>query len=283
VISRVEALVGGRVERAVPRGSSITGSTWRLTLADGAELFVKHLDGAPDGFVAAEVLGLRWLAEAGGPPLPTVLASDDTTLVLPWIEPGEPTDAGADQFGQRLAVLHVAGASGFGAPWPGWIGAAELDNRGGNDWPEFYAERRVRPYVRRLRDYGAITAGQAASFDRLLARLPGLAGLAEPPARIHGDLWSGNLLWCADGQAWLLDPAAHGGHRETDLAMLQLFGAPRLRRILSAYQEHTPLATGWPERVPLHQLHPLLVHAVLFGGSYVNDALAIARRYVPSP
>ena len=100
----------------------------------------------------------------------------------------------------------------------------------------------------------------------------------EPPARIHGDLWPGNVLWGADDRAWLVDPAAHGGHRETDLAQLALFGgAPHLDRVLAAYRESWPLADGWRERVPLHQLHLLLVHTALFGGGY-RDAVTRAAR-----
>ena len=110
-----------------------------------------------------------------------------------------------------------------------------------------------------------------------MRRIDELAGPQEPPARIHGDLWSGNVLWGSDGTAWLIDPAAHGGHRETDLAMLALFGAPHLQRLLDAYAEAAPLADGWRERVPLHQLHPLLVHAVLFGGGYGARAAQAAR------
>src|SRR5690606_19836796 len=116
-----------------------------------------------------------------------------------------------------------------------------------------------------------------ALIDRAVARFAEVAGEPEPPARIHGDLWSGNLLW-SGGRVVLIDPAAHGGHRETDLAMLALFGAPYLDRILGAYQEEWPLADGWRERVPLHQLHPLLVHVVLFGGVYHGGLMdAVAR------
>ena len=118
-----------------------------------------------------------------------------------------------------------------------------------------------------------------AAFDRLADRLAELAGPAEPPACIHGDLWSGNVRWAADGRAWLVDPAAHGGHRETDLAMLALFGAPYLAGVLRSYQQAAPLADGWQDRVELHQLHPLLVHAVLFGGGYGERAVQIARWY----
>jgi fructosamine-3-kinase len=117
-------------------------------------------------------------------------------------------------------------------------------------------------------------------LDRLVARLPAVAGPAEPPARLHGDLWNGNVLWAGD-RGWLVDPAAHGGHRETDLAMLDLFGAPHLPRLLAAYEEVTPLAPGWRERRGLHQLHPLLVHALLFpDGGYLAAAVRVARDYV---
>jgi fructosamine-3-kinase len=84
------------------------------------------------------------------------------------------------------------------------------------------------------------------------------------------------VLW-SDDRGWLIDPAAHGGHRETDLAMLALFGAPFLDQVLAAYAETYPLADGWRKRVPLHQMHPLLVHLCLFGGSYREAAVGAAR------
>jgi fructosamine-3-kinase len=302
VAARVAGLVGTAVRRAERLGSAVTGSTWRLELDGGRVLFGKHQPGAAAGFVAAEVAGLRWLGAApGGPPVPAVVAADGELLLLPWLEPGRPTAGAAEQLGRQLAALHAAGAGSYGAPWAGWIGAAPLDNRplapsggaaeasgagrttgagsgAGGGWAAFYAERRVRPYVRMLVDDG-LPAADAAVLDRLCDRLPDLGGPTEPVARIHGDLWSGNVFWAGDGPAWLIDPAAHGGHRETDLAMLALFGAPGLDRLLAAYQEVAPLAAGWPDRVRLHQLHPLLVHAVLFGGSYVAQSLQVARSY----
>ncbi|HVQ90986.1 MAG TPA: fructosamine kinase family protein [Mycobacteriales bacterium] len=280
VIERASVLLSCRVHKAEPHGAAITGRTWRITLADGRAVFMKSQPGAPAGFFAAEVAGLRWLAAApAGPPVPAVLGSDQETLILPWINAGTPSPGGVERLGRELAALHAAGAPGFGADWPGWIGAAELDNRPWPGWPDFYAAGRLQPYLRLLRDAGDLDVAGAAVFDRLADRLPYLAGPAEPPARIHGDLWSGNVLWDRDGRAWVIDPAAHGGHRETDLAMLALFGAAGLDRLLAAYHETAPLADGWPDRVGLHQLHPLLVHAVLFGGGYLERAMTLARRY----
>jgi fructosamine-3-kinase len=278
---QVTSLLHVAVLSGEPYGRAITGERWRLHLADGRDVFVKARPGAPDGFFAAEAAGLRWLAAAtGGPPVPEVLGQDRELLVLPWL----PTDADTspatvERFGRELAALHAVGASAFGAGRPGWIGAAPLDNRPCDTWPDFYGARRIDPYVRLLRD-GGLSAADANVFYRLVTRLPRLAGPAEPPARLHGDLWNGNVLW-AGGRGWLVDPAAHGGHRETDLAMLDLFGAPELGRLLAAYEEVTPLAAGWRQRRGLHQLHPLLVHALLFpGGGYMSTALDTARSYL---
>jgi fructosamine-3-kinase len=151
-----------------------------------------------------------------------------------------------------------------------------MGNVPGDEWAPWYAAHRVLPYLRTARDAGDLTADEAALIERVCHRLPALAGPAEPPARLHGDLWSGNVLWSGDG-AWLIDPAAHGGHRETDLAMLHLFGCPHLDTVLAAYAETAALADGWRDRVPLHQLFPLLVHVVLFGRGYAGQAVAAAR------
>lgn len=261
----------------VPGGDLCTAE--RLTLDDGTHLFAKSLPQAPPGLFAAEAQGLAWLGEArGGPPLPDVVAATDDLLVLDWVQPGEVTADSADDFGRALARMHAAGAPAFGAPWPGYLGRLVLDNGDAHDWPTFYAQRRVGPLLRRASDAGAVTSGTVRAVEAVLGRLPEVSGPAEPPARLHGDLWSGNVHHGADGRAWLVDPAAHGGHRETDLAMLRLFGAPMLDRVLSAYSDQAPLAAGAADRVPLHQLHPLLAHAVLFGGAYGEMVGDAARR-----
>ena len=233
-----------------------------------------------EGDTAAEAAGLRWIAVPGGPPVPAVL--QENPLVTRLVATGRPTRAAAEEFGRRLTVLHAAGADAFGSAPPGGpadalIGRAPMRNSPAPSWPEWYARDRVLPYVRAARDAGDLDAAEVAVIEAAATRV---AAPTEPPARLHGDLWSGNVLWAPDG-AWLIDPAAHGGHRETDLAMLALFGCPHLDRVLAAYDEAAPLAEGWQARVPTHQLFPLLVHVVLFGRSYTAQAVAAARA-VPS-
>ncbi|WP_037570442.1 fructosamine kinase family protein [Phaeacidiphilus oryzae] len=278
-----ERLTGRAVSdpRPMPGGDGGSALT-RVRLADGGAAVVKR--GQAPRAVPAEAAGLRWLAEAGAP-TPAVLGADEEWLVIEAVPEGSAGPAEAEELGRRLARTHAAGAPAFGSPPPGgpadaWIGRAPMRNREGRDWPAWYAEHRLLPYLRTAVDRGSIEPGaEAGAIEEVCSRLPRLAGPPEPPARLHGDLWSGNVLWAgaASGDARLIDPAAHGGHRETDLAMLRLFGCPQLDRILTAYQEETPLADGWAERVPLHQLFPLLVHAALFGGGYGGQAVAAAR------
>lgn len=238
----------------------------------GRPVFAKTLANAPSGFFAAEARGLAMLRVDGAPPVPGVVAVADDGLVLDWVEPGAPSPAVAEEFGRGLAALHATRPDGFGAPRDGFIGSLPLSNKPERTWTAFYVKHRILPYL------DALSAKERRILERLCERIDDVAGPPEPPARIHGDLWSGNLLWGADDVVWLVDAAsAHGGHRETDLAMLRLFGAPQLETILGAYQEVSPLADGWRERVPLHQLHPLLVHATLFGGHYGARAAAAAE------
>ncbi|PZH05431.1 fructosamine kinase [Streptomyces sp. NTH33] len=258
----------------------LSGALTEVTLGDGRVVVVKRGDGP--GAVRAEAAGLRWLAGAGAVRLPAVHGHDRHWLVTDRVPQGRPSPRAAARFGRDLAALHAAGAPAFGAPPPGgpeeaYIGLAPMRNVPGTDWPCWYAEHRVLPYLRRAVDDGTLRPAEAAVIERALERLPELAGPAEPPARLHGDLWNGNVLWGADGEVRLIDPAAHGGHRETDRAMLRLFGCPHLDLVLDGYQEAAPLADGWAGRIGLHQLFPLLVHTVLFGRGYAGQAVEAAR------
>src|SRR5262249_20428458 len=146
-VAAVRPLDGGSICRAV-----------QVELADGRTAFAKTARGAvPPGFFGAEANGLRWLAEArGGPPVPEVLGQDDEVLALNWLDEGTPAPAAADRPGRELEALHAAGANGYGAKWPGYIGSAPMDNTPELSWPAFYATRRLEPYVRMLRDDGTL-------------------------------------------------------------------------------------------------------------------------------
>jgi fructosamine-3-kinase len=278
--SAFERVLGTAVARAQRLGSQHGVGHYRLELTDGRVAFGKAAGQAGTGSsgFAAEAAGLRWLAEAGEVPVPAVLGFDDGLLVLEWVSEGSAGAAAARRFGADLARLHASGAEHFGAPWTGVIAGLALPNDQADDWPSWYATHRLLPFARLAVEQGSLSTGDFTLMETVAGRITELAGRsgAEQPSRIHGDCWSGNVLW-SGGRGWLIDPAAHGGHRETDLAMLALFGAPYLDQILAAYVEVAPLAEGWRERVPLHQLHPLLVHVCLFGVSYRMAALAAAR------
>lgn len=279
IANRAEALLETPVVATTPVAGGDMCTSTRLRLSDGRSALIKTRPHAPDGFFRTEARGLQWLGEAGGADVPRVLSAEDDCLILEWVESSRPSAEAAEQFGRALAVTHQAGSNVFGTESgeDGFIGILPLPNRSADTWPEFFATRRILPYLKLARDRSMISAEDGTVVESVVRRITDLAGPAEPPCRLHGDLWSGNVMWGQGARAWIVDPAAYGGHRESDLAMLALFGLPQLQRFLDAYQEATPLADGWEERVALHQLFPLLVHACMFGGTYGARAADAAR------
>ena len=278
VASKVAAITSLEVCEWRSVGSSHGAGHYRSRFADGRELFVKSVSSAEGAAeLTAEANGLRWLGEAGAVPVPEVMFCAQGVLGLSWITPAGADRSAAECFGRDLARMHAAASDGFGAPWQGFIASLPLPNDRADSWPTWYAERRLLPYCRLARDMGTFGAADVRLIESVARRIGEVAGPGEPAARIHGDCWSGNVIWSV-GRGWLIDPAAHGGHRETDLAMLHLFGCPHLDRVLEGYRQAAPLAEGWEDRIGVHQLFPLLVHAVLFGRGYAEQALAVARR-----
>lgn len=262
-----------------------------VTLADGRRVFVKSHDHADPRMFACEARGLDWLREADAIRIPRVLAhapedgdpDDPAFLVLERIAPAARAADYDERLGRQLAALHrtVSPSLGdrFGFAEGNFIGSLTQDNTFAAAWPEFYVTRRLEPQVRAAIDRGIAPGSWQRGFARLFASMDDLTGPPEPPARLHGDLWSGNVMVDDEGAPCVIDPAVYAGHREMDLAMLRLFGGLG-PRTLAAYHEAAPLAPDHAARVPLYQLYPLLVHVNLFGGSYVTPVERALNQYL---
>ena len=281
----LEAALGARVERS----KSVTGGdinqASKIELSDGRSLFVKTNDHADPAMFPSEARGLTWLAEAAALRVPKTIAvssgraGEPAFLVLEYLAEGRQRPSFDEELGRGLAALHRFGAPSFGLDHENFIGRLPQSNVSCDSWAEFYRLRRLEPQLRRAREAGLLGAEQSRRFDRLFARLAELVGPPEPPARLHGDLWGGNLHADDRGAPCLIDPAVYGGHREVDLAMMRLFGGFSAR-VFAAYQEAFALSAGHADRTPLYQLYPLLVHVNLFGRGYVGSVEAALARYV---
>jgi fructosamine-3-kinase len=195
-----------RIRETPVSGGSICKAR-RLTLADGASVFAKSLNDpadpdpkvpVPPAFFETEAAGLRWLAEADAVAVPEVVAVLPDLLVLEWVDRAEPTPVVAERFGRELAALHRAGADEFCAPWPGYIGSLPQDNTPQPQWPQWFAHRRLQPYLRLAADRQALTSSDVALVEKLLAGIGRYGYPDDRPARLHGDLWPGNLMWTAE-------------------------------------------------------------------------------------
>ena len=268
----IGAVLGSGVEAARPLSGGDINQAYAVTLADGRGLFIKTNARSPRGMFAAEARGLGWLA-GGALRVPRVIAAsapDDAAqfLALELIAEGAPARDFDERLGRGLAALHRQTPAGFGLDHDNFVGRLAQANAPLPTWVEFFRDRRLEAQLRLAVDEGLASGRMRRGFERLFAALDELCGPPEPPARLHGDLWGGNLMTDVMGEPCLIDPAVYGGHREIDLAMMKLFGGfgPR---VFAAYQEAWPLADGYRERVALYQLYPLMVHVNLFGGGYV--------------
>lgn len=256
------------IVRKEPVHGGDINDAFKATLDDGRIVFVKQHARAPKGMFAAEAAGLEWLRE-GPLRVPEVLEVADDHLMLEWLDlSGRPEPRA---LGRGLATLHALGAPSFGLSRDNFLATLPQDNTAEPDWPTFYVERRLRPLCTRAK------LGVDKQLDALRAK-PDLFGPPEPAARLHGDLWWGNVAAVGFSPV-LIDPAVYGGHREIDLAMLALFGGLP-DALIAPYEEAHPLAPQWRERIPLHQLYPLAAHACLFGGGYGTQVVHTLTRYV---
>lgn len=251
-----QALAGGDIARVE-----------RVELEDGRVAVLKSRAGSPAEFFAAEAHGLDWLRQTSTVRVPEVLELRTDCLLLEWLPPSEPVGDFDELCGRGLAALHnYAEPAKPGLDRDNFVGSLAQANQAWPSWAEFYREQRLRPLVETALTRGLAPSSWSTRFERLYRALEGWLP-AEPLSRLHGDLWSGNLLVGPEGQPCLIDPAVYVGHREVDLAMMRLFGGFSAR-VFSAYEEVYPLSPGAEERVPLYQLYPLLVHLHLFGTGY---------------
>jgi len=248
----------------------------------GVQTWEKRRRNPPQGLFAAEAAGLRWLRVPGGIEVAEVLDVTEEAIILSKVRAVAPTQQAAEEFGAALSVTHDAGAGAFGSPPQGfceqsYIADLPMSTEPMTTWGTFFAEQRILPYA----NHSHLGSRGMHVIESLAQRLDdGVFDDAAPPARLHGDLWSGNVLFSPTGVV-LIDPSAHGGHRITDLAMLSLFGVPYLDTILASYEQvSSHLPDHWRDLIGLHQVYPLLVHAVLFGGHNADAAIRTAENYL---
>jgi protein-ribulosamine 3-kinase len=284
VRSSVEKALAQRVVAVSRVSGGDINEAFELGLADGQSVFLKTNARAPLEMFAREARGLEFLRAAGALRIPQVLAfsaenEQPSFLLLEFVRSAAPRSGFDEQLGRGLAALHRFGAPSFGGVEPNFIGRLPQPNRVHPTWAEFYRAERLEAQLRAAVEARRAPPTLIRDFDRLFARLPELVGESEPPARLHGDLWGGNLHIDEHGAPCLIDPAVYGGHREVDLAMMQLFGGFSAR-VFSAYAEAFPVSPGHTERVALYQLYPLLVHVNLFGGSYLSAVQSALAEYL---
>lgn len=277
--------LGAGVKQARRLSGGDINDAFELELASGTHVFLKTNQSAPAGMFPAEARGLDWLRAARALRIPEVLAvsggrgGEPCFLVLELLTPGAHQRDFDEQLGRGLAELHRRGAPGFGLDHDNFIGSLPQRNRAHDSWPDFLWAERLEPQLARAARAGRVSSRMRTGFERLAAKLAQLVGPEEPPARLHGDLWGGNLHSDERGAPCLIDPAAYGGHREMDLAMMRLFGGFS-ETVFRAYQEVWPLSPGHTDRIALYQLYPLLVHVNLFGGGYAESVERSLARYV---
>lgn len=279
-----EVVVNSRV------GGGDFAEAFHIRLNNEQELFVKTHSNPPAFFFTTEATGLQWLGKGQVAVPQVILVSDEPPLLaLEWIDiegsgmrghsstsqsarPVQPTrsvQSGEEAFGRGMAALHQLPFEYFGRPDGRTTGSLALPNTVATQWPDFFSSCRLLPLVDKCKERNTIASETLRGVERIASRLHEFGAADEPPSLLHGDLWAGNRMIDCQGQSWLIDPAAHGGHREFDLAMMRLFGGFG-EQCFSAYNEVFPLQPGWQQRVQLHQLAPLLVHAIKFGGHYVS-------------
>lgn len=245
-------------------------------MPDGRDAVIKTASGKSADFFKAEARGLQELAKHSGLRVPEVLAVSAHQIVLEDLGDG----ARVADFWQLAAVglakQHQHEADQFGWQWHGYCGDSFQDNTLTDNGFDFFAEQRLLAQTRRAADAKLLNQEDINAVDKLCAELPDIIP-TMPAVLLHGDLWSGNLHVCSNGEPALIDAGAvHYGWAEAELAMLCLFGEPP-QEFFEVYQAEGNLLDDWQQRIPIYNLYHLLNHLNLFAGGYLGSVRTLLR------
>ncbi len=268
----------GQVSASHPLAGGCINNGHLITTTTGPSLFLKTNRSAPPDMFRREAEGLAALATApGGPHVPAAWLTDEQFLLVEYLLPAPRAANYWPELGRRLALLHAKTQGNFGFDHDNYLGTTPQPNGWQANGYAFYAERRILFQAIRAHNRGLLSTADQRRTERLASKLPTLVP-PQPASLIHGDLWLGNIIPGPDGQACLIDPAAHYGWAEAELAMTALFGRPP-DVFYAAYSAERPLAPGYQERFDLYNLYHLLNHLNLFGASFHANVAAILARY----
>ncbi|MCG8477254.1 MAG: fructosamine kinase family protein [Cytophagales bacterium] len=268
-ISRSLALGGGSINKA-----------YKLETAEG-DFFLKFNSGEKLDMFFREKEGLELLKEKGFGCIPRLhgmgLEGSRSYLLMEYWKPARRQADYWERLGEELARLHRNTQDCFGLDQDNYIGSLPQTNNPLQNGFDFLVTNRLEVQVKRAYDQNYLSKAHVSSFEQLYGMLPGLLP-DEPPALLHGDLWSGNVITSPSGEAGLIDPAVYYGFREMDLAFSKLFGGFS-DSFYEAYQSRFPLEPDFSDRLDLYNLYPLLVHLNLFGLGYQSDVLRIIKHF----
>jgi protein-ribulosamine 3-kinase len=265
------------------KSSSVGGGSineaYRLEGTNGARYFLKLNDARHLPMFISEAEGLEAIAMTNAIRVPHPIvygsAGKQCYLVLEHLELS--TRGNAKLLGEQLAVLHRCYGAKFGFAQDNFIGSTPQPNSMGVDWIDFWREHRLG-FQLRLAEQNGYGGSLQGLGEKLMEKLPAFFESYTPhPSLLHGDLWSGNHAFLADGTPAIFDPAAYYGDRECDLAMTELFGGYS-EDFYAAYRAAYPLDAGYATRRELYNLYHILNHANLFGGGYALQAEKMMQR-----
>lgn len=276
--------ISKKIQKPINQVSSLSGGDINdvYLLESGQEKWVLKVNSRQKfpGMFEAEKAGLGELAKNDSikvaQPILIGESKEQSYLLLDYISQGPKTNSFWENFGEQLAQLHRVSNPQFGLDYDNYIGSLKQYNKQHNSWSDFYIHQRLEPQLEMAINSGFLK-GSLRTFERLYDKMDNLFP-QEPPALLHGDLWSGNFICGENETPWLIDPATYYGHREMDIGMMHLFGGFD-QSLFDVYNNITPLESGWQERIPLTQLYPLLVHVNLFGEGYVGSVKSILNRF----